>query len=591
MPEPVQVGSGGRSLHYLFRLPDGVEPGVHIKHSADGKPEEHMDIKTGNQVMHLKLSKQLLDLPPVDELPIAPESLLKELRKDEKRYVGGGVGGKALQDAVSEIRRGGALHGNALTISSHMLLAGQSEVEVRLFFDRLREDIENTRGEDRAAHFFNGELTDMIKGMIQPPAEVPFVAEENAWDDWVYVAHDDRFRRLSTNAALKPAAFNSFMAREDTWLTEKKKLTPVKWALEVAQIPTVQFSMYAPQFGRFFNYEGDSCVNTYRPDSAPKAADSFSNVYQKHVEMMFPNDYKVVSQWLAWVVRNPGRKVLWALVFKGIEGDGKSLIARMAKAAMGVSNTKEISMAELNSEFTGWSSGHCLGVIEEVRVKGQNRHKVMDKLKPYITNPEINVIRKGVDGQTALNTVNYMLLTNHEDALAISEGDRRYGVFFTPFTDRDQLPSTEHYYIPLAEAINDHPDQVRAWLESIDLSDFNPSVAPAMTEAKRSMIRQSQSDSVATLAEALELGGVGVHKLVFSTSAVNRLIKELELGSTLNSTTLSNAAVQLGYEKVDHPIKYQGVATRAYRKKGYGRDLDNAKIRELWDSYTQFDSE
>lgn len=76
MPQPVQEGSTGRSLHFLFRLP----PSFNGKASYDGwRP--YIDLKTGNQLMHLKQHKLLNDdeLPRREELPTCPQALLDAL--------------------------------------------------------------------------------------------------------------------------------------------------------------------------------------------------------------------------------------------------------------------------------------------------------------------------------------------------------------------------------------------------------------------------------------------------------------------------------------------------------------------------------
>lgn len=77
LPQVVQQNRDGTSLHCLCRLPDGFSP---AKQSADGALP-YVDIKTGNQLMHLKPGKIITDdcLPRPEELPIAPPELLAYL--------------------------------------------------------------------------------------------------------------------------------------------------------------------------------------------------------------------------------------------------------------------------------------------------------------------------------------------------------------------------------------------------------------------------------------------------------------------------------------------------------------------------------
>ena len=53
MPTPFQVNDIGNSIHWLLRLPDGICLDD-IKASNDGQWERHVDLKSGNQVVHLK---------------------------------------------------------------------------------------------------------------------------------------------------------------------------------------------------------------------------------------------------------------------------------------------------------------------------------------------------------------------------------------------------------------------------------------------------------------------------------------------------------------------------------------------------------
>lgn len=67
-------------------------------------------------------------------------------------------------------------------------------------------------------------------------------------------------------------------------------------------------------------------------------------------------------------------------------------------------------------------------MFEEVKFHGHNRYDVVNKLKPYIANNRVEKHGKGKDPGNILNVTNYLMLTNHEDAIPIEEGDRRYFV-------------------------------------------------------------------------------------------------------------------------------------------------------------------
>lgn len=582
MPPPVQVGSKGRSLHWLFKLPEGVEAGRDIKQSSNGEFEAHVDIKCGNQLMHLKPEKDFMGFP--DEPLELPQRVIIKLAQVRRVH-------KSDSELLKTLRSGENVHDSALEIVNRMKGRGASDMDIWTFFYSHKDAIVEARGADRAKTLFDGsELADLIGSAYAPV--VPFGIEEvdaSIWDDWVYVAHEHKFYSRSKREAFKTEAFNSLLASQDTYVG-KKRYTPANFALQVQDIPRASYAMYAPAFGEFFTYKGSECFNTFKKGFLPPISDNWPDIFQRHIELLFPKDWRVITQWMAYVVRNVGRKVLWSPVLKGIEGDGKTAIGNMVIAALGQENAHQIDMDSLRSSFNAWAEGACFGIIEEVRVSGQNRHIVMDKLKPLIANQEISVTRKGQDPFTALNTMNYMLLTNHEDALAISENDRRYGVFFTQFERRDELPNLEDHYTPLWDAIRTRPDAIRGWLHSIDLSDFDPNKAPETTEAKRKMTLNSRSEATDVLAEAIELGGLGVHVETFNPTAVNLLIEEYKLGRSLNNRQLPRAATELGYERWPK-FRWNGKTHQPYVKRGSKKVLTSTDIKALWEEKSTFDGE
>ena len=76
LPNPAQIGSEGRSLHFLFRRLTRVD-----RVSADGVLSDFVDVKTGNQLMHLKPHKIINDgeLPLKNELPQCPPTIMSTL--------------------------------------------------------------------------------------------------------------------------------------------------------------------------------------------------------------------------------------------------------------------------------------------------------------------------------------------------------------------------------------------------------------------------------------------------------------------------------------------------------------------------------
>ena len=233
--------------------------------------------------------------------------------------------------------------------------------------------------------------------------------------------------------------------------------------------------------------------------------------------------------WMAHNVQKPGEKILWAPIVLGVQGDGKTTLGRMLSGAMGARHVKNVGVKEVFSPFSGWASGACVGIIEEIRVTGHMRSDAMDTLKPFITNATVNVVRKGADGIDVLNTQNYMAFTNHPDALMLNKDDRRWGVFATRYESREELVRhrDESYWEWLYSLINEGAGDIRGWLMSIDLSGFNPAQAPVCNQAKLNMIKESVSDDASNILEILEeLEIDGEPIKVFTTDYVNKTLRE-----------------------------------------------------------------
>ena len=424
--------------------------------------------------------------------------------------------------------------------------------------------------------------------------------QEGGFADWAFLTRRGAFYNIFTGEECKTQAFNLAYGRDVPEVQDGDKITrpsASRYVMHFIDGRTAYDTLYMPSAlsvgSMFFERDGVQYVNSYIPTWVPKVDPNWRDgsawkVCDAHLKMILPNDYNAVLQWMAFNVQNPGQKLLWAPIIKGIQGDGKSTLARMLGAAMGHSNVRQIGPESLQSDFNGWAEGSCVGVLEEIRVKGHNRHDAMNKLKPLITNEIIEVVRKGQDGRNIPNTTNYMALTNHEDALVLDADDRRWGVFFTKFKDRSQMVAEtgKDYWARLNDAINNNGSEIRGWLMSIDLSDFDRTDAPAMTEAKKAMIASSRSDDEVMIEELIELGGYGVTKMVVSTSDLTELARRA--GLTLKTNRMSKVMEMLGYSKLDKVFKWHGKARRIYLHENVSelaRDTDAARadIRSMLD--------
>tara|TARA_R100000005_G_scaffold68663_1_gene36599 strand:- start:38478 stop:40781 length:2304 start_codon:yes stop_codon:yes gene_type:complete len=184
MPQPVQENTAGDSLHFLFRRPARVSVDE-LKHSQDGWLP-HIDLKTGNQLMHLKPHKFITDgeLPRLEELPDAPGVLVDALRVSSRQqgaHLRCHPSATSYPDWLKDMLNGKTLHGNALRVTGNMVARGLDKDTILATFKAMRPELERARGSERVRALFDtAELVGMIDGAIEKgyAPEVPRSFEE-----------------------------------------------------------------------------------------------------------------------------------------------------------------------------------------------------------------------------------------------------------------------------------------------------------------------------------------------------------------------------------------------------------------------------
>ncbi len=406
--------------------------------------------------------------------------------------------------------------------------------------------------------------------------------------EWVFLSGENEFYNMQTGEVMGVSAFNLAMAPLTPMVevekadggVSRKKLPAARTLIEYLHGHIAAHTMYRPDVAdRFFDVDGIAYVNSYLPHTVPETASDWIDhpawkICAGHITNILNGDGHLIIKWIAHNVQMPGKKILWSPIIVGVQGDGKTTLLKIMQAAMGRANVGPVSPEAMFSDFTGWAEGSCVKVLEEIRVHGNSRHNAMNKLKPLITNDSVEIVRKGKDGKQIANVTNYVALTNHMDALALDEGDRRWGVFKTRFANRQAMLAEldDAYWRELHGAIEAHPEIIRAWLLSVDLSDFNRVVGPETNAHKRMMIEASRSPSEADICEALELGGFGVCNQVAATDCINAVIQGFG-GKQVSTSLIANIMRELGWVKHDQYLKWKGKNRRVYYRPELVQDM------------------
>lgn len=403
----------------------------------------------------------------------------------------------------------------------------------------------------------------------------PIHYDDSHCPDWlkgfVYISADDQFFKMNTEVRMTTqgfnANFNRYMPRDENGMVTVSAHT---MALEHYRIPAVNRGLYMPKCGPLFNELGGNRVgvlnvNTYSETSVPVADKVYTEaglkaveLFKKHILMFCDQrerEAKLLMSWLAHNVQKPGVKIRWAILLKGIEGDGKSIIGDLMRSVMGTMNVKSVGPTVLAKDFNGWSEGSCLAIIEELRIAGHNRYDTANRLKPLITNDAVEIHRKGKDSYEVWNTQNYISFTNYVDALPLTNTDRRYMIIFSPFTTKEELEiatgGSAKYFSELHNALHTQFRAVRKFLleYKIDYNEFNPNGHAPESDEKNQMIEMGISDDQRLIQQCIEQGGVGISKNVLVSSYLRVAANFADSDTVISKHEFNKIMERLGWTK------------------------------------------
>lgn len=330
---------------------------------------------------------------------------------------------------------------------------------------------------------------------------------------WIYNTETDRFVNVDTKFAVTHVGFNAindrhaFTKKDALDGNQTSSIRAADLALRLYQVPAVNGQRYAPGQGAIYTDTGATYANTYSERGIPAMPGKVGQKDRINVERVLahvqhliedPREQAIFLDYVAYVAKHPGRRVNWAVLLQGVEGDGKSFWAVLLRAVMGFSNVRVVNGSMLEERFTGWAEGQCLVCVEEIRMIGHNRYDAINRIKPFITNDVVEIHPKGQDPREIHNTSNYLLFTNYKDALPLDDNSRRYMVLFSRWQRKADLDAFLHqqpnYYVNLYRAVEQSAGAIRKTLLEHEPSEyFSPTGNAPVTSARKVMSAQTKS--------------------------------------------------------------------------------------------------
>ena len=398
-----------------------------------------------------------------------------------------------------------------------------------------------------------------------------------------FVTSTNTFYRHTTDRRFSPEVLD--LMYQLPQVGEEKVTLPRHYAIQEAEVPQVESLRYDPAQGnkRYYTENGVPYCNTYRPDHVaadPLRADEAGEVFLGHMaKLIAETDHRrTLTDYFAYLVQHPGKKVRWTPLIQGGEGCGKSTLAEIMRVVLGRRNVSKLNATDvMNSQFNDWAYGSQLVVMEEVRMVGHNRYAVMDTMKPCISDDYIGLNCKFEPKRTVPNVTNYLMFTNHHDALAIREDGRRYFVLASPLQRPTQIAAIggKAHFDRLYQTIRDNPGGLRAFFETWSISPaFDPEGRAPVTRYLKELADNASSPLMMAVRQCIE---DQPHPLVrrdlLSLGCLRGCLDGAHLPD-FSDQALAQVLREMGWDKLDR------VMVENSRHQLWGRDYVSDNLRQ-----------
>jgi hypothetical protein len=342
--------------------------------------------------------------------------------------------------------------------------------------------------------------------------ELGRIEKADWWSKWAYVQDDESFFNLDTRRLMSRATFNatyrhvpcnsihgnnrrveaSICFDEGRQANGAYTLTSVTYAAGASELVTREGLVYGNRW------------KNQRPPTKPGDA----GMWLRHLERMIPDamERKHFVSALAHKLQFPGIKINHAILLGGNHGSGKdTLMAPFFWSIGGAtkSNCSLVKNDELTSQWGYALECEVMEIAELRQSQAQDRRAIENTLKPLIAAPPelLPVNRKGLHPYMALNRIFVVAFTNERGAISLPSEDRRW---FVLWSDADKLSEVDTDAIWNWYQRQDGFAIVADYLATFDVSAWNPTATPPMTEAKAILIDAAMSPAEAVLVAAIK---------------------------------------------------------------------------------------
>lgn len=396
-----------------------------------------------------------------------------------------------------------------------------------------------------------------------------------------------------SGALLKPDQFNAMFGGYVFALDDMgDKVTRKAWEAftesQMVRWPKAECITFRPELepGSLIEREGRVLVNTY-VEVKTKRIKGDATPFLNHLEKVLPNkkDQTILLSYMSACVQHKGVKFQWTPLLQGVEGNGKTLFTFCVAEALGKRYTHLPKAKNIDADFNSWLMGRLFIGVEDVYVADLKK-EVIETLKPMITGSDQEIQQKGVDQITVNICCNFMLNSNHKDAIRKTRNDRRFCVFYTAQQNAADLERDGMHgdYFPKLYHWLKHENGyaiVNELFHTYDIPvEYNPAKAchrAPETSSTNEAINASLGGVEQEIMEAIDEDRTGFARGWVSSMALDRLLQTMRATRMIPPNKRRDLLISLGYDwhpslkngRVNNAIAIDGGKPRLFIKDGH----------------------
>lgn len=317
---------------------------------------------------------------------------------------------------------------------------------------------------------------------------------------YLYLPTLDPWTGAAVNVAVSPINVDGHVMKATEWLKEKGCVT------SLACDPSIE-GRFAHDVnivnGELVPNVGGRVLNTYRRPTIELGDPDKAGPFVDHVRRAAPRegDADQIFDYLAHLVRYPGVKLRFALIFGGEQGIGKDTIIEFCIPALGVWNVSNIAPSDLSTQFNEYVASTLVRISETANQKEMSRFVFNQLVKTLIAgSPDSAVVNPKYGHKYTVRLHGGVIITTNHllSGIYIPQDDRRYDVIECATRSEMGLAddaTRRAYFEQLWSWFyrEDGARHVAAFLHARDLTKFSPNNGQRKTAAHQLIIQNSMS--------------------------------------------------------------------------------------------------